>query len=291
MVRFLKTRYLKGWLSKRLSLMVEDIILYCGSDTAKRKITGLILLKDHPDLVLKVADTPEGKDAITCESTALNSLSTSSLRNMQVPQLLFEDEWAGYLIQVQSSLARQSKKQTSTLEKQHFTALSALSHLDRRFLVFSKTTYFREIQQLSGQQKKELPRQIKALIKKISDENFKQSPVLCHRVHGDFAPWNMSVAPNELMLWDWEDSIGDGIVFTDIFHFIIRKAILVGPWCGTDTIMQEIKKACFTLQNIATLPVDVDFAISLQIWVTREYLRSPHPELIKIANLLEFTHG
>ena len=256
----------------------------------KRKITGLVLLKNHPDLVVKIADTREGKNAIHCESAALKDLYDCQLGGMLLPQLLLENEWEGYLIQVQSYLTTQKGKQSTTLTNLHLTILTALTHLNRRFLLFSETTYYQIIEQLALQQELRLPREIKELITDVLSENSKKHKFLCHRVHGDFAPWNIKAAPDGLMIWDWEDSISDGIVFTDIFHFIIRNAILIGPWSGVDEILQKIKTACSTLQTKATLPVDIDFTISLQIWIALEFLRNPHPKLLEIAASLKTTH-
>lgn len=286
-----KSAYLLDWLSEQLQLVVNDIILYCGSNSIQRKVTGLILLENHPDLVVKIADTEEGKNAILSESIALQNISNSTMCNTYVPKLLLEKEWNGYLVQIQSCLPRDNKSQSTELTEQHFSCLSSLTKLDSSLLQFSQTTYFRQIKQYCEQKEIKVPKEIERIIKKLFSSNFQKRTFLCHRVHGDFAPWNIALQANKLLLWDWEDSISDGLVFTDIFHFIIRQAILLGPWHGAKTIIQDINTACLTLKKRATLPEDVNIDLSLQIWLTLEYLRNPHPKLLEISTILEVEHG
>jgi len=283
--------YLLNWLTGRLQLVVKGIILYCGSDSIRRKITGLILLENHPDLVIKIADTTEGKNAILSESAALQDIAQKEMCKTLVPELLLEEEWSGYMVQVQSCLPRDNKKQGTTLTDQHFSCLNSLTKMNRALLPFSQTTYFRIIEKYCKQKEKTVPKEIEKLKKKVLSTDFKTNEILCHRVHGDFAPWNIGLESNKLSLWDWEDSISDGIVFTDIFHFIIRKAILTGPWHSADTVVRDIETACLALKSRASLPENVNFATSLLIWLVLEYLRNPNSRLLEIASALEAGHG
>lgn len=45
-------------------------------------------------------------------------------------------------------------------------------------------------------------------------------------VHGDFAPWNVLLAGNELWALDWEHGVGDGLPFFDAIHWMFQGLTL-----------------------------------------------------------------
>jgi hypothetical protein len=274
---------LRDWLADRLGLSIRDLVLYCGSDTEQRKITALAITPGKDDLVVKIADTSPGKNALSRESKALQALANMDVEQFRFPELVLEDEWSGYLIHAQTSLAKGGSRQTQRLNRQHFDLLAALSQLNCREMVFAETSCCREILKLSAQQKSAIPDPLARISRKIFSPAFQKSKVLCHRTHGDFAPWNMSVNIGVLSLWDWEDSVDDGLVYTDIFHFIIRRAILLGPWPGANKLLKGLSEACTRLQECASFPINTDFTVSLQVWLVWEYMRHPDPRLTEIA--------
>lgn len=46
--------------------------------------------------------------------------------------------------------------------------------------------------------------------------------------HGDFAPWNVFVAPDGLRLYDWELACPDAPALYDAYHFVCQSGVLVG---------------------------------------------------------------
>jgi hypothetical protein len=251
----------------------------------------LAITPGKSDLVVKIADTSPGKDALRRETQALQALSNMGVDQFRFPALVFEEEWAGYLIQAQTSLLKGCSRQTHRLSNQHIDLLVALSQFSRRKMVFSETPCCREILKLSTQQKTDIPGPLAMISTKIFSPAFQKSKVLCHRIHGDFAPWNMSANNNDLSLWDWEDSLEDGLVYTDIFHFIIRPAILIGPWPGAKKLLKDISEACTSLQECAFFPSNTDYTMSLHVWLVWEHMRNPNSRIIEIAAQLVTDNG
>ena len=282
---------LRNWLSDRSGRQFEELIIYCGSDTDRRKMTALAITKSKEDLVVKIADSLLGKKALIRESQALKALSSMGKRGLCLPELILEDEWAGYFIQVQTSVPKKSKSQTRQLTRRHVDFLVELARMGRRSIVFSETSCCKEILYLSSQIDNDIPEVLQRIISKMLSPTFQKGTVICHRMHGDFAPWNINVSRKKISIWDWEDSLDDGLVYTDIFHFIIRQAILVGPWPGVKKVLKEIKKNCLQYQNLAGLPVNCDYSSYLSIWIIWEYLKNPHDHIIEIASFLEIEYG
>jgi hypothetical protein len=53
----------------------------------------------------------------------------------------------------------------------------------------------------------------------------------CHRVHGDFTPWNVFAHRGRVMVFDWEYSEAPGLPLSDLFHFyIIAESCLRRPF-------------------------------------------------------------
>jgi hypothetical protein len=47
--------------------------------------------------------------------------------------------------------------------------------------------------------------------------------IFFHRVHGDFTPFNTSLAGNTLLVLDWEESEAVGLPLYDAIHFILAR--------------------------------------------------------------------
>ncbi len=250
----------------------------------------MAIIDGGDDLIIKIADTIPGKRAIQCESKALRALRDTD-HNFLHPELILEDEWAGYLIQVQTNLPKTRPTQAQKLCVQHIQTLTDLSQLNQSDTVFCESSCYAEIEKLASKQKATLPASVAEILKQIMNPEFQKKSILCHRIHGDFTPWNMNVGKANITLWDWEDSVEDGLVFFDIFHFVIRQSILVGPWPGVSKLLQIIKENCARLQIEADFPVDTNYLISLKIWLILEYLRNPHKHIIEFATHMENLNG
>ena len=77
--------------------------------------------------------------------------------------------------------------------------------------------------------------------------------MICHRTHGDFAPWNIRTGTDGLKIIDWEDSDLAGVVYTDVFHFVFRQASLVGPWIGGREVFEQMRQSAVVLGSVGKL--------------------------------------
>lgn len=260
------------WLSIKLAWPISDLVLYVGSDSIRRKITALAVTeKGGEDVVVKIADSAAGAEAIRQESEALHALKSTFLSS-QVPELLFEDKWNGYVIQGQSSLSEGSRSQGSCLTNVHFTFLADLSTLDRKFVSFRSTQFFQNLdRKLENIPADSLLPSVTRSWYEILKKDFADRKVLCHRIHGDFAPWNIREQEGRLFVYDWEDSLSEGLALTDALRFVYRQADLVGPWPGSATMLEKLREVgtrCFS--EIGCVERE-DYEKYLLAWLVKEY--------------------
>ena len=275
-----------NWLENRLDKPFLDLVIYCGSDTQQRKITALATTQCRKDFVVKIADTTLGKKAVDLETQALRALADSLEGYARIPKVITEGEWAGALIQVQTSLPKRGVLQIQKLKRIHLRVLTVLSHIDRRTVAFSDTSCFKEIKKMSSYAGSDTPEVVQNAARILLGPDVQDMTVICHRIHGDFAPWNMNVGVRGISLWDWEDSLADGLLYTDIFHFIFRHAVLVGPWPGAETLLAKMSSACQAFQELVKLSESISVIEYFKIWLVWEYLRNPHSRTIEVFELL-----
>ena len=280
-----------SWLGEAISQKIENIAIYCGSDSPRRKITLLAEAQNQgrvTDLVVKIADTPEGAAAIRQESEALQALEGARLF-CEVPQLLLEDTWKGHAVQVQSALPLSVGPQIPELTVNHLKLLAALSRMNRQKIPFRETPAWKSIEiawEANAFEKWPLPAQ--KLLENLLSEEMGNVQLVCHRIHGDFAPWNIRVKKDKLYVFDWEDSIPNGLPFSDTFHFIYRQASLVGPWPGGKVMWELLEKKFRQLAEMAGY--HSMYENTLPALMILEYLKRPHPHVIELISIFLNKH-
>jgi thymidylate kinase len=285
----IKNNSLRQWLSSRLQRPVDDLVFYAGSDSVKKKITALAVCADDLDVVVKIADSKGGMEAICQESEALRLLSATTLAD-QVPKLLFEEQWNGLLVQCQSVVKRDYKKQITCLTETHLVFLAELSRFDRKSTALKDTELWLELEnRYNLSSAEELP----VTIKKAWDiirKRFSDKTVICHRTHGDFAPWNIALNNGRISVFDWEDSQQYGVEFTDIFHFLYRQASEVGPWSGAGYLLKSIRTFCALLSSRARYP-QIDMSMILLLCMIREYCAEPQNKIVEMLEVFFSEEG
>ncbi|MBU4259064.1 MAG: aminoglycoside phosphotransferase family protein [Proteobacteria bacterium] len=276
-----------SWLGEVLSQKIENVAIYCGSDLARRKITLLAEAQNQGRvtvLVVKIADTSEGAAAIRQESEALQALEGARLF-CEVPRLLLEDTWEGHAVQVQSALPLSTGPQIPELTVNHLKLLAALSRMHRQKILFRETPAWKTIEMAwKANEFEKWPSPSQNLLDNLLSEETGNVQLVCHHIHGDFAPWNIRVKKDKLYVFDWEESIPNGLPFSDAFHFIYRQASLVGPWPGGEVMWELLEKKFSQLAEMAEYPSMYENI--LPALMILEYLKRPHPHLIELMSVL-----
>ena len=267
---------LPSLISEHLAYPIEDLVVYAGSDSPRRKITALAVApRDRADVVVKIADTKLGAEAIRQEADALLALSTSPLAP-QVPTLIGERmEWGGYSLRIQSNVGSAHGNQVPVLTDQHFAFLSAMGRIGRRSLPLSETRVWQDTTSLiHSTGPSALPAPLHEAAIRLNSDSLIRRRVVCHRTHGDFAPWNMRTTSGSLFVLDWEDSRPDGLAFCDLLHFVYRQAAVVGPWPGPEGIWRRMLQSAERLRAI-TGDRRSGIPVAALVWMINEYLHQP----------------
>jgi len=263
------------WLSQSLGYSLTDLVVYAGSESMRRKITALALADEgHANVVVKIADSPHGAEAIRQESEALAALADTPLAS-HVPRLLLEGQHNGYTIQVQTKASGKRYRQIARLTGDHFQFLYRLTMMSRQEVKVEDTMAWNDLKVAAEDPSYEgMPDYMLAVLNRILSGQCAQMKIVCNRIHGDFAPWNIRANRRQFFVFDWEDSQPLGLPFTDVFHFLYRQASLIGPWHMAGRLLSEMKQAATILSQLTGIPVE-QVEISLQIWALREYLAHP----------------
>ncbi len=273
------------WLGKKLDQDLVDLVIYCGSDSERRKITALAIDEDGTDCIVKIADTLKGSAAIAQETAVLLAISESDLPAI-FPEIILEEKWNNYSIQVQTNVSIMGARQVPQLTDTHLKLLAALSNINRQGCKLAATQLWQETIVSLSKGSGRLPWSLTILANEVSTSSYGEEKIICHSTHGDFAPWNIDILNGKIAIWDWEDSLESGLIYSDIFHFIVRQAILIGPWPGSQRIINRIATASQRLSTLTHTPDALDPLNLLKFWVVREYLKKPSEHLEEIASEL-----
>ena len=277
---------LTDWISEKVGYGVSDLVVYAGSESERRKITALAVAENGgEDVVVKIADSAAGAEAIRQESDVLRDIGKTTLKGY-VPKLISEGFYEKYYIQIQETLSS-GGCQISSLTDMHLDFLSELSKVGRRTYLLKETSAWQKIKcQIQDIDIDDLPIEVANVANYILSDKIANMEICCHRIHGDFAPWNIRIKKNKLFVFDWEDSIENGLIVTDIFHFIVRQAMLVGPWPGTEKIAKSIQENCSEVAKRAHFPFKQNYLVALNVCLLQEYFKEPSYKLEQILKYL-----
>ena len=261
------------WVSQVVGRPVEGLVVYAGSDSPNRKITALAVSEGgDEDVVVRVADTPAAERAVCRESDALRALAGSPVAG-QVPRLVHEGHYGAHAVHVQGALP--PGRHVAQLTDAHRAFLVSLSNLGRATVPLCSTNLWRSVKETAARlTAADLPDAVRSVLHRVLDLRFASRPVVCHRIHGDFAPWNIRWNGKRLFVFDWEDSDPQGPALTDMYHFLYRQASLVGPWRGEQQMLRILREAGSRLTRAAGLPPDLQDTV-LPVLMLAEYFRGP----------------
>jgi len=215
------------WIRQHAGIETADAAVYAGTNQAARmrKLT-LQLLAENGEVtgIAKVADTGDAHRAIERETLALRRIANVPELNAVVPKVIAEDGLRGHRIQIQTPIGSGGKRFCRRLTEDHLAFLGMLSQVDQVKMPLEKwprwpliwswahdgTTYH-------GNTNPILP-----LVEKCA-ATLKGVEIPFHRVHGDFARWNIIIGKKGLFVVDWEQSERAGLPCYDLVYFLARK--------------------------------------------------------------------
>jgi hypothetical protein len=234
-------------LAGSIDLHLRDVLgetlvvnIHIGAARANRKPV-LQLLDPAGEAIgfAKVGSGPLTRRLVRAETTALTTLSHVDLRHLRVPQVRHAGEWRGHRVLVQSALPvwRARSVPRWFLEPPAEPDPARLAAAMREVALCCGTTtswlatsaYWKDLKErvaavAAHPEGAALMRALAALRQRAGETTLRFGAW-----HGDWSPWNMTVLPDTLLVWDWERfAVGVPLGF-DAVHYALQRAIGSGP--------------------------------------------------------------
>jgi hypothetical protein len=197
--------------------------VHCGSPGPLRKLTIFcqVGLGEASGEVSKVASQPSADESVSREVYWLETLNRIPALAAFLPRLIRHGTLpCGRRFMTMSALP--SGLLTSRFSNAHFLFLQTLAGCNLEFSSWSRTEPFKRLQnRLAAVKENLLPAHHALFAEALAEVDRVIGPVelpVC-LVHGDFAAWNLRVAADQLLVFDWEYAEEKGNPLQDFLHF------------------------------------------------------------------------
>ena len=234
--RLARGDYLHDWLGIRLGRPVAETAVYPGTndDPGRRKVTLQLLdIEARVVGIAKVADTPAAAEALEREATLLDRLQREPGLAGSIPRIAASGTWHGHAVQVQTPLEHTAASFRPVWTPWHEEFTDHLAAIDTAIMPLGRwpglPALMRWVRRDAGNESGPGERERQVIERAVSRLADVRLP--CHRVHGDFTPWNVFAHRGRAMVFDWEYSEAPGLPLSDLFHFqVIAESCLRHPF-------------------------------------------------------------
>jgi hypothetical protein len=178
----------------------------------------------------KVGRDDRTRALVQREARALSEWDSGRARSFAVPALLFSGEVGECYLCVQSAPSGLERSTGPEIGDEHRRFLSDLAARGTRWMSLDESPFWLE---LLGRTERSTSPFYRSLLRRAATvlrRRAGQEPIPFHFSHGDFAPWNLKMVGQRLYVFDWEYAREQCPVGTDLFHFLIRSAVLLQGW-------------------------------------------------------------
>lgn len=234
-----------------------DFALYLGTPEANRKTVALpVPLAEKPSII-KAADNPEACIALRNEAQALTAMGKTTLHTCVPALLAFHDDRAGV------SLTQEYRQRLPvSAKRQHNAVLNFLRSMA------TVECRHKTLGDYLARTSNRLPAELAALRQHLSTLP-QATPLILHRCHGDFAPWNCAWSQQGLFVYDWEASHTEGLALSDAFYYVLAPLLHIDHTADGKKALDAVKafvSPLLQLPESATL----DFRLYLALWLLQQ---------------------
>lgn len=202
-----------------LDLLTHNFVFYLGNSSNCEKLISLSTYRKSQNFIFKITKK-ESDFGLENEANSLTVLSSSTIHN-NIPKLINK-----YCI-AQKNIYQYSFRQRVFsfqygLFNNSLSFLTQLSKLDRRCISFGEIIEKYDPCKFSFQSS-ELSSLCNNLYQLLLSTTPFDLEVVFHRVHGDYAPWNFSLTDSGFFVYDWEESMSQGLALSDAIYMQFSK--------------------------------------------------------------------
>jgi hypothetical protein len=265
-------------LSRALGRRV-DVCVYISPPRAVRKPVMQLLADDGTTVAFAKLGINRFTDGLVrAEGDAISRLGTVDWTTLRVPAVVHAGNWQGHELLVQSAFARGGDPAAHIdLVARAMDELARSASVRRERL--DDSLYLRgvlgRIKDIPHDETAEVLRSAAAELVRCAGA----VQLDFGRWHGDWTPWNMTIATDRALVWDWE-KFDDGVpIGFDAVHYAVQHAIVVEQLRPEAAFEQSVPLAARLLSkhgNNAAHPEIVSWLYAIEIAV--RYVLDREPE-------------
>jgi hypothetical protein len=213
--------HLRGALGKDF-----DIALYIGPQRAVQKPVLQLLDRDGRTFAfVKVGTNALTRALVRNEAEALRYLTAAPLNHLRVPHPVYAGRWNGHEVLVQEALQPAGQPVDSGRLAQAMVELAESKGTTTSQLADSP--YLAQLRRrIAAEPRDELTEGLASRLERLVEH--RQSDTLEYGSwHGDFAPWNLAMASDRVLAWDWEQYESGVPVGFDAVHYRVQTGVVI----------------------------------------------------------------
>jgi hypothetical protein len=180
----------------------------------------------------KVGRDERTRALVQREARVLSEWNGVGPRSFLVPALLFSGEVGGCFLCVQSAPDALERPTRPAIGDAHHRFLRDLAARGTRWMPLDQSPFWSELLDRIERSTSPFYRSLLRRAATVLRRRAGHEPIPFHFSHGDFAPWNLKLVGERLYVFDWEYARDQCPVGTDLFHFLVRSAVLLRGWSG-----------------------------------------------------------
>jgi hypothetical protein len=245
-----------------------EFALYLGTPEPGRKTVILPLSSGAPEVIIKVAGTPESRRMLQREIDALSTLAEMGIAD-QVPRCVRVHHGADMLVLYQQYRARR-RCSGALLERAAVSFLGRLAKMHCRRIRLEDDLGALPVARGNG------AGPAAAMLALLQRHGASGAHVFRHFTHGDFAPWNCAWTDAGFFAFDWERAHDQGLAFEDAFYYRIAPAKLMGTRLSAEEIVHSAIALAVQVARTSGLE-NADPRLHFGLWLHAQHAAEPTP--------------
>jgi hypothetical protein len=251
--------YVRGVLGRDAAFSV-----YIGPPRANRKPVMQALAPDGEPLgFVKVGVNPLTRELVRAEAAALRFLNEAPFARLRAPRLLHHGSWQGHEVLVQEAFPGGRPARDHAEVAAAMAELASVRGLRR--VRAAASPYWRRLRsRLDALPQREPAAQLTGVLGRL-EPTAGDAELAFGSWHGDWTPWNMTMAGGCALVWDWE-RFGSGVpVGYDAAHYWLQGAIVRGGVPPLDAARQALSMAADLVCPLGVDPADARLVVTLYL--------------------------
>lgn len=238
--------------------------LHIGPARANRKPVLQALAPDGEPLgFVKVGVTPLTCELVRAEAAALSLLNGTPLTRLRSPHLLHHGTWQGHEVMVQEPFRGGRPAADHTEVAGAMAELASVRGLRRMRAVTSP--YWRRLRpRLDALPQRELAAQLTRALDRL-EPAAGEAELAFGSWHGDWTPWNMTMAGGCALVWDWERFRTGVPVGFDAVHYWLQGAIVRGGTPALGAAQRAWEIAAELVRPLDVEPANARLVVALYL--------------------------